>query len=78
MASDKRRERIEKEQELQTQEHVIASARAAIAQSEKRLAQIDRRLPPPAHAERNEIAAARRTSWRRSAPSRRTGRGCWN
>lgn len=55
MASDKRRERIEKEQELATQEHVIESARASIAQSEKRLAQIAADHRRQLFAERNEI-----------------------
>ncbi|MDP1612944.1 MAG: biotin/lipoyl-binding protein, partial [Sulfuritalea sp.] len=41
MGSDKRRERIEKEQELKTQLHVIESARASTVQSEKKLAQIE-------------------------------------
>lgn len=55
MASDKKRERIEKEQELSTQEHVIESARASIAQSEKRLAQIAADNRRHLFAERNEI-----------------------
>lgn len=55
MASDKKRERIEKEQELSTQEHVIESARASIAQSEKRLAQIAADNRRQLFAERNEI-----------------------
>lgn len=58
MASDKRRERIEKEQELKTQAHLIESAQAGIAQSERKLAQIasdDRRA---LHGERNEAQAA--------------------
>lgn len=55
MASDKRRERIEKEQELQTQEQVIASANASIAQSEKRLAQIAADNRRRLFAERNEV-----------------------
>ncbi|MBZ0126124.1 MAG: HlyD family type I secretion periplasmic adaptor subunit [Rhodocyclaceae bacterium] len=55
MASDKKRERIEKEQELATQEHVIESARATIAQSEKRLAQISADNRRQLFAERNEI-----------------------
>ncbi len=55
MASDKKRERIEKEQELVTQEHVIASANASIAQSEKRLAQIAADHRRQLYAERNEI-----------------------
>ncbi len=55
MASDKRRERIEREQELATQEHVIGSARAAIVQSEQRLAQIAADHRRQLFAERNEI-----------------------
>ena len=39
-AADKSRERIEKEQDLRTQNFNIASLQASIAQSEKRLAQI--------------------------------------
>ena len=38
--TDKRRERIEREQDLRNQEHVINAAKASIVQSEKRLAQI--------------------------------------
>jgi hemolysin D len=55
MASDKRRERVEKEQELMTQEHVIESAQASIAQSEKRLLQIRSDYRKQLYAERNEI-----------------------
>jgi hemolysin D len=55
MASDKKRERIEKEQELATQEHVIESARASIAQSEKRLVQIAADHRRQLFAERNEV-----------------------
>ena len=55
MASDKRRERIEKEQEHATQEHVIESARATITQSEKRLAQIAADNRRQLFAERNDI-----------------------
>ncbi len=40
MATDKQRERIEKEQDLAAQEAVIAAARAAIAQQEIRIGQI--------------------------------------
>lgn len=54
MASDKRRERIEKEQELATQAHLIASAKASIAQSEKKMIQIDTDYRRQLHAERNE------------------------
>ena len=39
-AQDKRRERFEKEQDLQTQEHAIKSSEATIVQSERKIAQI--------------------------------------
>lgn len=58
MGSDKRRERIEKEQELKTQLHVIESARAGMQQSEKKLAQIETDYRRQLHAERNETQAA--------------------
>lgn len=40
MANDKARERIEKEQDLKSQEHLIRSAQASLNQSSRRLAQI--------------------------------------
>ncbi|MBI5439044.1 MAG: HlyD family type I secretion periplasmic adaptor subunit [Nitrosomonadales bacterium] len=40
MATDKARERIEKEQDLKSQEYLIRSAQASLAQSSRRLAQI--------------------------------------
>jgi len=55
MAGDKKRERIEKEQELKNQTHLIASNRAYVIQSEKRLAQIDSDYRRQLHAERNDI-----------------------
>ena len=55
MASDKRRERIEKEQELKNQIHLIESNRAYVSQSEKRLAQIDSDYRRQLHSERNEV-----------------------
>jgi hemolysin D len=55
MGSDKKRERLEKEQELQTQGYLIESARASLLQSEKRLAQIHSDYRRQLHAERNEI-----------------------
>jgi hemolysin D len=58
MASDKKRERIEKEQELNTQAHVIESARAGIQQSEKKLLQIDSDYRRQLHAERSEAQNA--------------------
>jgi HlyD family secretion protein len=57
MGSDKRRERVEKEQELATQGHVIASAQASIDQSQKKLRQIEADYFRLLHAERNEAQA---------------------
>lgn len=57
LASDKRREYLEKEQELQTQIFLIESARASMEQSEKKLAQIESDYRRQLHAERNEIQA---------------------
>jgi len=54
MASDKRRERIEKEAELNTQDHLIESAKASIAQSEKKLAQLESDYRRQLYTERNE------------------------
>lgn len=54
MGSDKRRERIEKEQELATQGHLIASAQASIDQSQKKLRQIQADYARQLHIERNE------------------------
>ncbi len=55
MASDKQRERMEKEQELKIQAHLIESARAGISLSERRLAQIDSDYRRQLHAERSDI-----------------------
>lgn len=55
MAGDKRRERLEKEEDLHAQEHLIESARAGIAQSERKLAQIESEAVKQLHAERNEL-----------------------
>lgn len=54
MASDKRRERIEKEAELNTQEHLIESTRASISQSEKKLAQLASDYRRQLYTERNQ------------------------
>jgi len=54
LAGDKRRERIEKEQELKTQIQLIESARASVAQSERRQEQILAEYHKNLHAERNE------------------------
>ena len=55
MHSDRQRERIEKEQDLRTQESLVASARATIAQSESRLAQIEADYRKQLQAERAEV-----------------------
>lgn len=57
MGSDKRRERIEKEQELVTQGHVIASAQASIDQSQTKLKQIEAEYLRQLHAERADAQA---------------------
>jgi hemolysin D len=56
MYTDKQRERIEKEQDLKTQDFTIAAAKATIAQSEKRLAQIGADYRRQLQAERAETA----------------------
>jgi HlyD family secretion protein len=56
MATDKARERIEKEQDLRTQEFVIRSSRAVIAQSEAKIAQITADYRRALQAERVETA----------------------
>jgi HlyD family secretion protein len=58
MGSDKRRERIEKEQDLSTQTHLIESARASIQLSAKKLAQLDADYRRQLHVERNETQGA--------------------
>ncbi|MDH5525087.1 MAG: HlyD family type I secretion periplasmic adaptor subunit [Desulfobulbaceae bacterium] len=57
-ASDKRRERIEKEQELNTQKHVVKSAKAGVTQSEKTLIQIESDYRRRLYTERDELANA--------------------
>lgn len=54
MGSDKRRERQEKEQELQTQVFLIESGKASMLQSERRQAQIESDYRRQLHAERHE------------------------
>ena len=58
MAGDKRRERIEKEQDLKTQAFMIESTRASILQAQKKLAQIDSDYRRALHAERGEAQNA--------------------
>ncbi|MEI7431868.1 MAG: HlyD family type I secretion periplasmic adaptor subunit, partial [Betaproteobacteria bacterium] len=55
MGSDKKRERIEKEQELKNQLLLIESNRAYVSQSEKQLNQIDSDYRRQLHTERNEV-----------------------
>lgn len=55
MVSDKRRERLEKEEDLRAQDHLIESAQAGIAQSERKLVQIDSDARKQLFTERNEI-----------------------
>jgi len=57
MATDKARERIEKEQDLRTQEFIIRSNRALIAQSEQKLAQITADYRRQLQTERVEVAS---------------------
>ena len=56
MYTDKQRERIEKEQDIKTQEFTIQAARSTIVQSEKRLAQIGADYRRQLQAERAEAA----------------------
>ena len=55
MASDKKRERLEREQEQRVQAHLVEAARAGLHQSERRLAQIDSDYRRALHGERNDI-----------------------
>jgi HlyD family secretion protein len=54
MVLEKQRERIEKEQDLRTQNYTVASLKAAITQAEKRLAQITSNYRQQLHNERVE------------------------
>lgn len=65
MDSDKKRERQEKEQELQTQGFLIASAKASMPQSERRLAEIDSDYRRQLHSESNDIQGSS-TNWCRT------------
>jgi HlyD family secretion protein len=57
MYTDKQRERIEKEQDLRTQESVIASARSTIEQEEKKISQITADYRRQLQTERVDVAA---------------------
>ena len=61
MYTDKQRERIEKEQDLRTQEFTIRSSQALIAQSEKKIAQISADYRRQLQTERVEVAPHCRT-----------------
>jgi HlyD family secretion protein len=54
-AQDKRREWVEKEQELRSQEHILRSIEASVAESQKKMAQIAAEYRRNLHAERNEV-----------------------
>ncbi len=55
-ATDKEREHIEKEQDLKTQEHIIASARATLTSSSRKLEQISADYRQRLQAERADIS----------------------
>lgn len=55
--TDKQRERIEKEQDLRTQESIILSSQALIEQSERKIAQISADYRRQLQTERVEVAA---------------------
>lgn len=55
-ATDKERELIEKEQDLKTQEHIIASARATLTSSSRKLEQISADYRQRLQAERADIS----------------------
>lgn len=57
MYTDKRRERIEKEQDLRTQEFTIGASQALIEQSEKKIAQIAADYRRSLQTERIEVAS---------------------
>ncbi|OGA04131.1 MAG: secretion protein HylD [Betaproteobacteria bacterium RIFCSPLOWO2_02_FULL_62_17] len=57
MRTDKQRERIEKEQDLKTQEFAIRASEASIAQAEKKIAQISADYRRQLQTERVEVAA---------------------
>ncbi len=58
MHSDRQRERIEKEQELKTQEHAIRAGEANIAHAEKKIAQISADYLRQLQTERVEVASS--------------------
>ena len=75
MATDKPRERIEKEQDLRTQEFVIRSSRALIAQSEAKDRADHGGLPAAAADRARGDREPARSARARSSPSTSTGSG---
>ncbi len=74
-ARDKQRERIEKEQDLRTQRHALEGAEATMAQSEKRLVQIDSEYRQKLQSERVEAyAQARRLDQELEKQAHKQGR----
>ena len=76
MAADKRRERIEKEQDLRTQEYVIRSNLALIEQSRHKIAQIGADYRRSLEAERAEVEGQLEKARQELAKSTSTGRRC--
>jgi len=74
MYTDKQRERIEKEQDLRSQEATIAASRALIGQSEQKIAQITADYRRQLQTERIEVAAQlERASQERAKLAHRKG-----
>jgi HlyD family secretion protein len=74
-ARDKQRERIEKEQDLRSQSHALESAEATIAQSQKRLVQLDSEYRQKLQAERVEMhAQAQRLEQEQTKQTTKQGR----
>ena len=76
MYTDKRRERIEKEQDLRTQEFTIRSSQALIEQSEKKIAQITADYRRQLQTERVEVARAVEKLQPGAGEASRTARSC--
>jgi HlyD family secretion protein len=77
MHSERQRERIEREQDLRSQEFLVAAAHATIAQSQSRLAQITADYRRQLQAERAE-AAPQVARLREEIAKLGTARRCWN
>ena len=58
-ALERKRDRIEKEQDLAAQEHVVESLRASLAQAQRRLVQVGSTYRQQLHAERAQAAGQR-------------------